>query len=523
MTIDKKLSVLTVTLITILAVLLLLGSCSKTDNSQVLEQLEALRDTQAQEKADDGYSRYRIVVPENCSGQIWEAAERISTCVAEATGKECSIVKDCETVSEESEIGEILLGYTNRESSRELLTVLSRDDYICTAVGASVVLGGKSEGATLEAAERFLSENTVTENGILTVSNGFEYYCEYEYDGATLWNNRLGSMTVVCSSENIGLARLFVESVADRCGDYPRLVYCNGETDGSRELLLTLDSSAVGLSKIIYDGEDVYIVSDTEYGLSVAAFGLMERLFDDGGETAEVSGDREISFVYETPRISVGYMEADVPQGREMAYIVSIARYINNAGNDVTVISAVDETLASELEGMVGGTYSLHYIRSDNGALAVAVYKTDCFSVKTASLTVGDGCNALELVLEDKENGRLYGVMEFFVTDINEPAWKDTVSQSLAASTGISFALLHTAQPSSDFCVPQGTLTEYSAESPMGSGVGRLLGLVSANGNARGQVTVDGDGENITVTVSDIRAVWCDGFFELASENNSEG
>ena len=161
MTIDKKLSVLTVTLITILAVLLLLGSCSKTDNSQVLEQLEALRDTQAQEEADDGYSRYRIVVPENCSGQIWEAAERISTCVAEATGKECSIVKDCETVSEESGVGEILLGYTNRESSRELLTVLSRDDYICTAVGASVVLGGKSEGATLEAAERFLSENTV--------------------------------------------------------------------------------------------------------------------------------------------------------------------------------------------------------------------------------------------------------------------------------------------------------------------------------------------------------------------------
>ena len=522
MTIGKKLTAFASVLL-LLAVTLVLGSCAKADNSQVLQQLESLRDAQTQEDLGDGYSRYRIVVPESCSGAIWEMAERMATHVSHTTGKPCSTVKDSETVADEAGVREILLGYTHRESSRELLASLCRDDYICASVGAAVVLGGRSESATLKAAERFISENAVTKGGILTVSNGFEYFCEYQYSGAVLWDNRLGSMTVICSPENGALARLFVDFAADRCGDYPELLYGSEGTDGSRELLLTLDSSAVGLSKIVYDGEDVRVISDTEYGLSVAAFGLLERLFN-GEDKAEISGDREISYVYEIPRVSVGFMSATIADDGGAAGAVAVTRYINDMSVEVLLIGGVSDTLVAELEMMTDSGKSLHYIKMDNGDNAVAVYNGNRFDVKTMEPETADGCDAVSLVLEDKENGRLYGMLDFFVTNASNGSWADNVSEGLATSAGISFALLRTESVASDFSTPHGTVAEYSAKNDLNGGEGRVLGLVSAEGNALAQVTVEQvDEEMLTVVIADVRAAWCDGFFALASENDPEG
>ena len=512
-------------LIFIVAALLLSVSCQKQSNDDVLDRLESLRNDLAEsEEAADGFLRYRIVVPESCSEKLLSASEILAQSINANTGKNCSVVRDGETLTEGSDVGEILLGTLDREESREILSPLNRDDYVCCFVGETVVVGGKTEAATVAAVERFASEISDTCGGALLDGCSFEYYCSYTYTDAVLWGCDLGNMTVVCTDETNLVATLWRDAVADRCGDYPRLNKNVKATDGSCELIFCLDLELEGLARINFDGEDVWLSSDTEYGLSVAAEGLAARLFEKNEGRAEINGDREVSFLYGISEISVGLVAEEIGVQGDLSDVVTVGRYVLDSNHDAVVFERVRDEVVTEIKAAIDSQWQLESVSLGNGMSVVVVYFNEEFLLSDVDASINDGVLCVELTLENKESGKIYKLSQYDFGRYSEPDLTSSVTDAFGGSS-CSAVVVKIPLTEGELCAPAGTRVAYSEKQVALGYEARVLALVDLYGNtvAGGYSDAVCDG-GADVTCLDIQMRWSEEFFALVfseSENNS--
>ena len=136
-----------------IALLLSLSSCSKkatTDLSE-FERLTVDGDAEQEPFAQTVY----LIVPDGASGELVNRAERFAAAITSQTGVPAIVKYDSQPIILGEDSLRILIGNTSDVISSDLLKGLRTDDYICKYERGAVVIGGKSDFASILAIEKF--------------------------------------------------------------------------------------------------------------------------------------------------------------------------------------------------------------------------------------------------------------------------------------------------------------------------------------------------------------------------------
>ncbi len=365
MTLDKNaLRALAIALCLVLAISAV--SCSNDLDNAALEQLSNMQSAQAEENEElsDNVQKYRVVISSGASDEVIGKALELSSAVFDKTEKTCTVVRDTDEVSTDDGTMEIQLGYVERKEAREALGRLNRDDYLCARFSDAVVLGGKAEGATVSATDKFISEILPRAEGktLMNEGDGFSVSANYDLSAIMLCRVDFGNYDIVCDTQTRRIAMVFRELLANKCGAYPDI--SSKSTEGVREIIFKLsDGAQVGFCSTSPQGEDVLIESDSVYGLSVAVcklYDAMSASVTDGvGYIAS-----PLFYSYETTELSV--MTAAIDSGDASA-LKNVLSQLDTSYVDVMTVGIVTKEMWMISESYVTSGYSfkLHPIGSD--------------------------------------------------------------------------------------------------------------------------------------------------------------
>lgn len=264
---------LKLTLLVLLIALLLplLLACNPVKQEE--PPFELLEDSSEKEP----YSLYRIVISASCSSEIFHAAQDLKERLAKQTGVACEIVYDSEKTTDASDVFEIILGNTNRPVSQKAMKEFRKNDYVCQIQDATLVLGGRSEQATLLALHRFYDELLAhaTTSSILPDGAGFVHHAEYPIHPITVGGTSLALFRIVYAKDSservIGLTKTLQAKIAEE-GYYSLDLQAENEFDGaSKRIYLTLsEEETSGVAHIRFDEYGVVLSAKDLFGLSSA-------------------------------------------------------------------------------------------------------------------------------------------------------------------------------------------------------------------------------------------------------------
>lgn len=283
-----------------------LCSCQKTDEKYPFDGLS--------DGETDPIPAYRIVLPAECSAALYEKAESLSLLLSGKVGARVTVKFDYETVLD-AEVPELLLGYTSRPLSKEFLASLKRDDYLCRSDGrGGAVIGGKTDGATLAAVDRFCAEilPSATAERLMSEEVGFFYEGSYTGERALLNGFELNRYCLVypngADAEIRELLHRFRDGIAARSG-YVLDVFSDTEIQGvEKQIRLTVDSDEARgyLACIDPTSTGIEISSRGIFGFSVGLSELETLLFaseENGVFRCDVSCSHSVPYEGDTYRI----------------------------------------------------------------------------------------------------------------------------------------------------------------------------------------------------------------------------
>ncbi len=302
MTIVKLLRKAALTILSACLVLSLV-SCAK-DKEEF--PFEILPDETVQSNKNE-ISLYRIVVPSGCSAELLSAAEAFALRLRQQTHVDTDVIYDNEKASHSDNTWEISLGYTNRSLSSRLLKKLKKDDYLCRTEGNATVIGGKSEGATVAAMERFEREmlSGANSQALTHQDAGFVFEAEYAIYEVRLNGFLLSEYQLVVSDRNsdalYDVAETLREKIADRSGYFLDIIYGDEYNEAGRRIFLgeRTEYAEEALAYIVPDGHGIIFRAETVFGMSVAARNLYDMIFKDlekGSCTCVVTAAKEVPY-----------------------------------------------------------------------------------------------------------------------------------------------------------------------------------------------------------------------------------
>lgn len=111
--------------------------------------------------------RYKIIRPENTTDEVIDLMRRVSAAVGDGTGNTSLRVFDdwIKPGEDPSEYNEILLGYTSRQETAEVMALIGIDDYAVVTVGSKLVIAAHTPERLTDAVDRFCSDLVFEEIG----------------------------------------------------------------------------------------------------------------------------------------------------------------------------------------------------------------------------------------------------------------------------------------------------------------------------------------------------------------------
>lgn len=280
------------TLFVLLVALLLPLLLACNTESQEEPPFELLEDSLEKEP----YSLYRIVISTTCSSEIFNAAQELRERLSKQTGVPCEVVYDKEQITQAKDIFEILLGNTNRATSQKAMKDFRENDYLCQIHDDVLILGGRSDEATLTALNRFYKDllEHATSSAILPNEAGFLFRAEYLISKITIGGFDLAQFDIVyendASEPMIFLAKTLQTKIAQE-GNYFLDLQLESEFFGnSKRIYLALsDEETEGVAHVRFDAQGVTLSAKDLFGLSACAKNFCEQLLA-SAETSEAFG-----------------------------------------------------------------------------------------------------------------------------------------------------------------------------------------------------------------------------------------
>ncbi len=205
-----------------------LSACSSQNTPSPLHEL--VDNGATEEYSAPAATHDYVIVPEASGNVLVERARAFTSALSARTGIPTSFFFDNESLPKDDNARLILLGNTSFALSQKHLHDLRRDDYICAIDENALILGGRSDEATVAAIDRFCTELLpyADDEILINADQQFMVRSEYPVSNVTLGGLSLGDYRIVYPRENtLGEAKIAAvlrEILADRCGFYPEVV-----------------------------------------------------------------------------------------------------------------------------------------------------------------------------------------------------------------------------------------------------------------------------------------------------------
>ena len=238
-------------------------------------------------------SEYRIVVSRTASGEVLEAARELCSSIGEQTDVDTRLSYDDETVYVSDSTWVVYVGYVDTSAVRDILRNMRSEDYICRSYDRETIIGGRSDGATLNAILRFKNEILPVSDRfrLIPEGGGFEYKGEYSLNTLYIGDASVQDFEIVVYSaqdtEVIDTAYSLRQRISDTTGYW--LDVCIGSRSKTgRGIYVIKDSECqLGRAELSNSKNDVILRAKDRKGLEKIADTFMNLLTSDSDKVIQ--------------------------------------------------------------------------------------------------------------------------------------------------------------------------------------------------------------------------------------------
>ena len=365
-----------------------------------------------------------FIIPKDASPELIESTKELCKRFCEGNVVSAKIYFDDEPLPIYENPRFILIGNTVYSSSQKAISHLKRDDYVCLSIGKDVVIGGKSNSASIKAIERFTKETLMYfdgESGISEASS-FSFFAEYPHENLTINGYSLSDYTFVYPYENsikeLELTYLLREKLADMCGAYPKIV-SDKDIDMSGRLICVgncFDDTRES-TQIDYDGKCVKLFASSENSLAQATQALIKEC-----ETTKELTLRDITLIDKEPP-AIDFVSIFPNAITDQSSLTDIVNTCKEIKSSLPMLVCFDFPSDTELEQYEKNL--TEYIHIGNG-LFVLKSKNNITSseavknISCADVTTGDGFDYRIIISDIQEQGNIKEAIEMSTAKISD-------------------------------------------------------------------------------------------------------
>ncbi len=370
---DKRLSLLA------LLLLLCLLFCSCQTDTAGLASLHSLGSGESGETATPAAEYDYVILPTAADETLVARAQVLTAALSAQTGIPASLFFDDEVLPHRENLRLILLGNTTHALSQKHLHDLRRDDYVCVTDESALLLGGKSDAATVAAIDRFTEQLLPYADAEILVNQDQHFLVRATYDitSVTLNGFSLGDYRIVYpkKSENgeKAVAVALREAIADRCGFYLDILSDHLVTEQTRVIAVgaCFDPETSTEPQILASGACITLCGNSEYALATAAEALCEHLLpNDAPESVQAMWREPIPVSVPSPSLSV--LAGLLVENNLEAALTKIAEISANARNAAAALmpfGRVNQNVFPYLQANLSAYADLSLAQADDEVL----------------------------------------------------------------------------------------------------------------------------------------------------------
>lgn len=333
------------------------------------------------EESGEAISECVLILPEDCSSLLHAETLALGEEIEAQTGVPYRVAYDSEPISVEKEKVYLLLGRVDDPFALRETKSLKRGDYLCKQEQNKILLGGKTNEATMAAILRFRQELLphATAQQLLSPSAGVSFLDTNPVKSISLNGWDLNEYTVVypaAEEEVLGpLAEAFCRRISDKSG---YVLFCESASKDhreSRQIYLSLDSvdRSDSVAYIAPDGDRILLTAKDTYGISVAIREFCELL---------------------TQTSSQGVCNAVIDETKAVAYEKSMAKIASalTANSEYSNAVEVTEFLDTIWENQPSAVFLDELPRAEDGIWEENLSGYSFFEEACGHFLVKNGC-----------------------------------------------------------------------------------------------------------------------------------
>lgn len=380
-------------LLALLALLsLLLCSCQVTplDSSPV----HAVQNAEDNILSKDASTHDYLLLPANAGSELVARAHALANALSAQTGIPATLYFDSDDFLMQENARLILLGNVRHALAEAHLHGLRRDDYICVTEENVLILGGKSDAATVAAIDRF--SNTLLPYAdaeiLVNTDQHFAVSAEYALSTVTLNGFSLDDYRIVYPKNGVLLEKEIAyrlrDRMADRCGFYLDVLSDDLVAEEARTIAIgaCFDRSSSLDAGIYATDSSISLCGDSAYSLGEAASVLLDRLFGDGtAKTVTLTLDHFLSISAIPPTLTV--LSGLLCERDAISNITSVAALSANVQMHLPILlplsSVSRNLLLRDLEPSLSGYACVPTERTENPVLPL-FYREDTLTLRNS-------------------------------------------------------------------------------------------------------------------------------------------
>ncbi len=353
---------LTLIVVLICAFFVLISCAKEAANLDDFERL-LIENSEAETFAELVY----VVIPNECSGELAERAEDLASKIYEQTSVETIVKYDSQPMAVTSGVLEILVGNTSRTVSQEAFRRFRDRDYICKYEHGVILIGGKSDVATLLAIDRFESEILPGASRAVLMSKHACFEENGEYPIASLLLNGFGiyDYAIVYGEDGYesNMAYVLREYISQRSG-YTLDVHSYKDIDDSvvKTIWIRTDASFDDGTAVIESvGNNIEIYAQSSYGVSAVVARFADMLLPQN-----ISGDHEANIYGKTfidcknASVRIAMVSADHKNGETADLLIGFANTVRAFDGELICFLSVADDLIDDIKSNCVEGYRLH-------------------------------------------------------------------------------------------------------------------------------------------------------------------
>lgn len=233
-------------------------------------------------------TEYRLVVSPYASGELLNVAQSLCRAIGNQTGVESRLSYDSDRFSVSDGTWIVYIGNVDVTEVKDRLRGMRSEDYICRSFDRTSVIGGRNDGATVTAVNRFIEE-------ILPVSDkyrpipeggGFEHLGSYDVEGLNVRGVCISEFAIFVTNPDdaisVNLAYGLRDEISEHFG-YWLDVYAGTLFYEGRGIYIGSDNSCTaGRGELSFSENDIFLKAADTSGLEKLAEVFLQLLNSDG-------------------------------------------------------------------------------------------------------------------------------------------------------------------------------------------------------------------------------------------------